>query len=393
MNKGKISLKEEAQQALSKGDLKKALDRYQKHCSQDPKDLRSCLRTAELEERLGQKEEAVQTYRKVAEAYAQDGFLLQAISVNKIILRIDPSARDINERLAQLYTEKTHGPGPVQASPRIPLFSDLDEKEIQSLLQGIQAKVFPREAVICREGDKGDSLFIISRGEVAITKVLPHWKEVGVCTLKEGDFFGEFGFFTDQKRHATVKAVTDCEVLEISRDQLNEIIETYPRIKEALNNLFKHRVLDTFLVLSPLFSALGPEEREKVIRRFRLHKVAEGTLIFQQGDPPTSVYMIKSGEVEIFSQTRHGKKVAVATLKGGNIFGEIGPLFNKPRVASAKATRPAELLELSKEDLEACLSQSPSLQTALKEMSIRRLARLNEMFCQEEIDKAREAMV
>lgn len=393
MNKAKISLKEEAQQALSKGDLKKALDRYQKHCSQDPKDLRSCLKTAELQERLGQKGEAAQTYRKVAEAYAQDGFLLQAISVNKIILRLDPSARDINDRLAQLYTEKTHGPKPAQAFPQIPLFSELNESELQSVLQKIQAKTFPKDAAICQEEEKGDSLFIISRGEVAITKKLPHWKEVGVCNLKEGDFFGEFGFFTDQKRHATVKALTECEVLEISRDQLNEINETYPRIKEALNNLFKHRVLDTFLVLSPLFSSLGPEEREKIIKRFRLHKVAEGTLIFQQGDPPTSVYMIKSGEVEIFSQTRQGKKVPVAILKGGNIFGEIGPLFNKPRVASAKTTAPTELLELSKEDLDACLLQSPSLQTALKEMSVRRLARLNEMFCQEEIDKAREAMV
>ena len=104
-----MSFKEEAQQALSRGEWRKALECFQKHCAQEPEDLRSQLKVAELLERLGQKKEAVQMYRKVAEAYAQDGFLLQAISINKMILRIDPSSKDVNDRLAQLYAEKDQG--------------------------------------------------------------------------------------------------------------------------------------------------------------------------------------------------------------------------------------------------------------------------------------------
>ena len=66
---------------------------------------------------------------------------------------------------------------------------------------------------------------------MAITKQTPEGKEVWIRNLREGDFFGEFGFFTDQKRHATVKAMTECEILEISRDELNEMIKTHPRIE------------------------------------------------------------------------------------------------------------------------------------------------------------------
>ena len=88
-----MSFKEEAQQALSRGEWRKALECFQNHCAQEPEDLRSQLKVAELLERLGQKKEAIQMYRKVAEAYAQDGFLLQAISINKMILRIDPSSQ------------------------------------------------------------------------------------------------------------------------------------------------------------------------------------------------------------------------------------------------------------------------------------------------------------
>jgi len=62
----------------------------------------------------------------------------------------------------------------------------------------------------------------------------------------------------------TVKALTECEVLEINRDELNEIIKRYPRIQEVLQNFFRQRVLDLFLACSPLFSSLHPRRSGSV---------------------------------------------------------------------------------------------------------------------------------
>ena len=393
MNREKMSFKKEAQEALSRGEWRKALECFQNHCAQEPEDLRSQLKVSELLERLGQKKEATQMYRKVSEAYAQDGFLLQAISINKMILRIDPSFKDVNDRLAQLYAEKDRETKSHHPFPHLPLFSELNEQELQSLLPYIQSKTFMKNSLICQEGERGDSLFVISRGEVAITKQTPGGKEVGVRNLREGDFFGEFGFFIDQKRHATVKAMTECEILEISRNELNHIIKIHPRLNEVLQNLFKERILDNFLALSPLFSSLTPKERGEVVKRFHLLKIPEGTIIFKGGDPPGSLYMVRSGGVEIFTQNRQGKKVILGILESGNFFGEIGPLLDKPRMANAKTTRPTELLEMTKEDLKTCLLQFPALQTKLEEISLKRLHRMKELLSQEAIQKAREAMV
>jgi CRP-like cAMP-binding protein len=393
MNKERMSLKEKAQQALSRGEWKRALEYFQNHSALEPEDLRSQLKVAELLERLGQKKEAGQMYRKVAEAYAQDGFLLQAISINKMILRIDPSSEDTNDRLAQLYAEKTRETKLLRPFPHIPLFSELNEQELQSLLPHVQSKTFQMGSLICKEGEKGDSLFVVSRGEVAIAKETRTGREVWVRNLKEGDFFGEFGFFIDQTRHATVKAMTDCEILEIARNELNKIIKVHPRLNEVLHNLFKERILDNFLALSPLFSSLTSQERGEVIKRFHLRKIPEGTFIFKGGDPPTSLYMVRSGGVEIFTQNRQGKKVLLANLESGNFFGEIGPLFDKPRMANARTTRPTELLEMTKEDLKACLLQFPPIQTKLKEISLKRLHRMKELLPQEAIQRTMEAMV
>ncbi len=393
MNKEKLSSKEEAQQALFRGEWRKALECFQNHCAQEPGDLRSQLKVAELLERLGQKNEATQMYRKVAEAYAHDGFLLQAISVNKMILRVDPSSQDVHQRLAQLYAEKTREVTPFRTFPYVPLFSDLDERELESLLPHIQSKTFLKGSLICREGERGDSLFVISRGEVSVTKRTPEGREVSVCNLREGNFFGEFGYFIDQKRHATVKAVIECEVLEISRQALNKMIETHPRLTEVLQNLFRERILDNFFALSPIFSSLTSKEREEILKRFLLRKVPEGTLLFKGGDPPASLYMVRSGEVEIFTQNRRGKKVLLAILESGNFFGEIGPLLDRPRTANARTTRPTELMEMTKEDFNTCLRRFPNLRTKLKEISLNRLCRTNELLSQEAIQKAKEAMV
>jgi len=393
MNKKKMSLKEEALRALSRGEWKKALESYRNHCAQRPEDFRSRLKVAELLERLGQKEEAARMYRKVAEGYASDGFILQAISVNKMILRMNPSLKDVSERLAQLYSEKMRETKPDRSFPHIPLFSELEKKEFQLLLSHIQSKTHRKDSLICREGEKGDSLFVISRGEVAILKQTPAGREIRVRNLKEGGFFGEFGFFVDQKRHATVKAMTDCELLEISKSGLQEMIKVHPRLNEVLHNLFKERVLDNFLALSPLFSSLTLEEREEVIKRFHLRKVPGETLLFKGGDPSTSLYMVRNGGVEIFTQNRQGKKVILALLESGNIFGEIGLLFDRPRMANAKTTRPTKLLEITREDFRACLLQFRHLQTKLKEISLKRLSRTTELLSQGAVQKAREAMV
>jgi cAMP-dependent protein kinase regulator len=393
MNNAQKSHKEEAQGAVARGDLKKALENYQNHFRLEPEDLRSSVKIGELLERLGRKKEAVKAYRGAAEAYAQDGFLLQAISVNKMILRIDPSLKEVTDRLARLYIEKSGETQPRQTLPPIPLFSDLKQQELQSLLSRVHVTTFPQNAYICREGEAGESLMVISRGEVGIFKQDTAGKETWIHSRGAGDFFGEFSFFTDRKRYASIKTLTECEILEISRNDLDEVIKAHPRVKEVLYNFFTQRVLDFFLALSPLFSSLSQPERGEVLQRFHLQQVPEETTLFRRGDPPTSLYMVKSGEVEISSQNRLGQKVILDVQKSGDFFGELSLLMNRPCMTDARTTRPSELLGLTKTDFETCLLRFPTLQATMQEISAKRLIRIEEVFSQEKVGKTREAMV
>ena len=74
-----------------------------------------------------------------------------------------------------------------------------------------------------------------------------------------------------------------------------------------------------------------------------MHVVA-GKVIFHQGDPSDLVYVIESGEVDIFRELADGGEEPLADLGAGRYFGELGPLLNLPRSASARAKTDVDLV-------------------------------------------------
>jgi small-conductance mechanosensitive channel/CRP-like cAMP-binding protein len=78
------------------------------------------------------------------------------------------------------------------------------------------------EAIVA-EGDAGDSMFVLARGEAAVT--LSETEGV-VATLRAGAFFGEMSLLTGDARSATVSAVTDCELIEVSADAFRRVVLT-----------------------------------------------------------------------------------------------------------------------------------------------------------------------
>lgn len=72
-----------------------------------------------------------------------------------------------------------------------------------------------------------------------------------------------------------------------------------------------------------------------------------GQLLFDQGDDSDLVYVVESGEVEIFRLRADGTEEHLTMVQAGSYFGELGPLFNLPRSAAARAVTDAHLIGYS----------------------------------------------
>jgi cAMP-dependent protein kinase regulator len=117
---------------------------------------------------------------------------------------------------------------------------------------------------------------------------------------------------------------------------------------------------------SPLFEVLGSEEREALVKEMELESHEEGAVIISEGEAGTSMYVITSGEVKVYTRGTMGSgSVYLAKLGEGDFFGEVSVLTGKPRTATITASRPTELLRLDKEKLDNALATYPGIRKVL----------------------------
>lgn len=93
--------------------------------------------------------------------------------------------------------------------------------------------------------------------------------------------------------------------------------------------------------------------------------IAVGESIFKEGDNAATAYLIQDGEVEIYREAA-GQKTVLATLGKGSIFGEMGLIDGKPRMASARATAMTTVVIVTQAMFQAKLAKTdPFVRTLL----------------------------
>ncbi|HSN68990.1 MAG TPA: cyclic nucleotide-binding domain-containing protein [Thermoanaerobaculia bacterium] len=123
---------------------------------------------------------------------------------------------------------------------------------------------------------------------------------------------------------------------------------------------------------SPLFEVLSPEEREAVIREMVFIEHEEGDIIITEGEEGSSLYVLVSGEVKVFTRGPRGESIPLAALGEGDFFGEVSVLSGKPRTATITASKHSELLRLDGERLDEIIARHPRVRTVLEEFYTRR---------------------
>lgn len=113
-------------------------------------------------------------------------------------------------------------------------FPDLSRVNIETLARAAHIRSFPDGYDICREGDRGTSLFIMEEGEVAIIVHADEDQEILVDTLGAAQYFGEMAFLGETSRMATIRTLTDCRLLEIHQDDFMAIAQTNPSLLRTL---------------------------------------------------------------------------------------------------------------------------------------------------------------
>ena len=114
-----------------------------------------------------------------------------------------------------------------------------------------------------------------------------------------------------------------------------------------------------FLSNINMFGLLNEDDRLELSKVIDELKVPEGHTLFQAGDPGDSLFIIQSGEIELFIKDTTGQKIVLATPSEGDMFGELAMLDYGPRTATAIALQDSDVLVLDRDDLVLLFQKKP----------------------------------
>ena len=117
---------------------------------------------------------------------------------------------------------------------RIGMLGPLTPEQIRRLAEENVERVFAAGEPVIRQGDPGDSLFVIMSGRVEVTVVQEGAPSVRLAALDKGDYFGETSLMTGAPRSATVAALVETRLLEVGHESFRRLLAAQPNLVEQL---------------------------------------------------------------------------------------------------------------------------------------------------------------
>ena len=260
----------------------------------------------------------------------------------------------------------------VAALKRTPIFAEVPEQVLSEFAPDAVERTFAAGADIIREGEVGSTLCVIVAGKVRI-----HRWTLTLAELGEGGVFGELSALSPEPRSANVNAAAETRVLELTAAAVERMIEARGEAAEGIIRVLCQRIQTTisertyhetgsFRALRAAASAASPTrlllELEKVVLLkkveifqslsdtilLHLARLAKeqwldaGDTLFEKGELGTAMYVIVEGEIAVHDDDR-----LIATLRPGEIFGELAMLTSEMRSSSISAKTPARLLKIT----------------------------------------------
>lgn len=257
------------------------------------------------------------------------------------------------------------------------------------------AEYYPAGTVILRQGDVPDKFYLITKGRVEVARREAGGEETVINIMETGDFFGEIGLLQQSLRVATIRAVTDVQLMAMDHETFRNWLDSSHISWDEVNAVMAQR-LRNISELQPLdrepadltqaepltapdeetpaerpeapIGALAvPDQSNLGPRHFEA-----GEIIIRQGDRAENFFIIVHGQVAVTRQDEGGQEVEIAQLCQGDYFGEVGLIEGGPRTASVWAKTAVDVMVLDRTSFSKWLSEAPFISEDLKQTAQQR---------------------
>lgn len=240
----------------------------------------------------------------------------------------------------------------------VPAFAALPASALDALTAKLREEHFAAGAVVLREGEEADRLYILARGRAEVSIAGPAGP-TPLATLAPGELFGEIALLdATRRRQATVVALSPLTGLSLAASEFELLLTTRPEIRAAIGSAAELSLTAKFLKQASPFASVDLGRLRRLAARVQRRAVAAGEVIVRQGDAGDACYLVRSTRVEVVVNDEEGGERALTTLGPGALFGEAALLTEAPRNATVRALAAGEVLVLHRSDLLAVMESA-----------------------------------
>ena len=224
----------------------------------------------------------------------------------------------------------------------------------------------PHEDIVVQD-DIGDAFYVIVKGEVEVIRMDESGTSVHLVDLGAGSYFGEQALLgqSQGRRAASVRAKTECRVLEIKADTFATQIASSNINKERFESDASRYVYEQ---MSKSLDAFADSELGEGAQGVSKVSLEAGTELVGEGDPSDSAYLLTSGTALVV-QSQGNDFRELARLGAGQILGEKGVLESKPRAATVIAETDIEALRIEADVFQVWHAKNPNASDFFKSLS------------------------
>ena len=124
----------------------------------------------------------------------------------------------------------------------IEIFEGLSVGELAAVASITEETDYPAGEIVIREGEPGETLYLVIKGEVSVIKGLGTENEIELDRIGSGDYFGEMALFEDIARTASIKTEADSRLLILHKQEFNQIVREYPQIALEICKVLSLRI-------------------------------------------------------------------------------------------------------------------------------------------------------
>jgi CRP-like cAMP-binding protein len=253
----------------------------------------------------------------------------------------------------------------------LPFLSELSRESFIAVARSLTILRLKDGDLVMRQGDPGDSLFLVASGELRVFVATPDGPK-DVAHLFENTLFGEMALITGQPRTASVAAVGEADVIQVSKAALLHVTASVPSVREALDRFSRERLIKNLLQTSPLFVPFTKSQQGELLRRFEGHEMEAGVDIIREGERGQGLFLILSGEVDVIAHAGSPQPVKLARLRAGDLIGEMSLVTDQPTSATVRAATQTTVLFLAREYVERLGEAVPEIQAYFEQLALNR---------------------